>query len=161
MNSCKAERRFDKANEAMDRGDDKRAFKLFMKAARKGSPYACNSLATFYDAGMRGVKMDKWAARKWYLRAVECGDFLACENLSAWYKEMKNHRKAELWMKKAYDHGSGSAAYKLGRMYLRRPRTELRLCMARRFLEEALRRSRFTSEYELERANRLLAKMRW
>ena len=71
---------FDEANQAWDAGDKKRAFNLFLAAAKRGEEDAYNSVGYFYDRGI-GTKKNPDGAYAWYRRAAMRGNLAGCLNL--------------------------------------------------------------------------------
>lgn len=66
--------------------DFETAFKLDMKAAKKGVPESQYNVGRALDLGL-GVKQDKEAARDWYEAAVKQGNPHACNNLANMFFE--------------------------------------------------------------------------
>jgi len=148
---------FDEANQAWDAGDKKRAFKLFMAAARNGEQDAFNSVGYFFDHGI-GVKKDAGSAFAWYRRAAMRGNLAGCLNLAVCYRNAGNLRRARFWFEKAYAQGDGSAAYELGKIYLSQ-RLSASAKRARQYLAKAVA-SKYISEDERQEAKALLSKLR-
>lgn len=109
---------FDEANQAWDAGNKKRAYQLFLAAAENGEEDAFNSIGYFLDHGI-GTKKDSSGAYTWYRRAAMRGNLAGCLNLGVWFRDAGNLRRSKFWFEKAYAKGDGSAAYELGKIYLR------------------------------------------
>lgn len=149
---------FDEANQAWDTGDKKRAFKLFLAAARSGEEDAFNSVGYFFDHGI-GVKKDVGSAFAWYRRAAMRGNLAGCLNLAACYRNAGNLRRAKFWYEKARAQGDGSAAYELGKIYFGQHPSISAKQRARQYLAEAVA-SKYIAEDEREEAKALLSKLK-
>lgn len=148
---------FDEANQAWDAGDKKRAFKLFLVAARNGEEDAFNSIGYFFDHGI-GVKKDPGSAYAWYRRAAMRGNLAGCLNLGVWYRDAGNLRRSKFWFEKAYTQGDGSAAHELGKIYLSQ-RSSISAKRARQYLAKAVA-SKYIAEDERQEAKALLSKLK-
>jgi len=148
---------FDEANEAWDAGKKKRAFQLFLAAARNGEEDAFNSVGYFLDHGI-GVKKDPASAYGWYRRAAMRGNLAGCLNLGVWFRDAGNLRRSKFWFEKAYAQGDGSAAYELGKIYLSQ-RSTASADRALQYLTAAAV-SKYISIDEREGARNLLAKIK-
>lgn len=144
---------FDKANEAWDAGEDKLAFKLFLAAANNGEEDAFNSVGYFFDHGI-GTQKNPINAYKWYRRAAMKGSLVGYLNLGAWFRDIGNIRRSKLWYKKAYDQGDGSAAYALGKLYMK-SRSRTSLMHAKKYLAAAVA-SKYILDDEREDAKNML-----
>jgi TPR repeat protein len=147
----------DAAHQAWDAGQNKRAFKLFLAAAQDGEVDAFNSVGYFYDHGI-GVKRDADSAYAWYRRAALRGNLTGILNLGIWYRDSGNLRRSKLWFEKAHAKGDGSAAFELGKIWMRR-RSSLHAKRARHYLTTAAR-SKFISEDERTEARVLLGNLK-
>lgn len=149
---------FDEANQAWDAGDKKRAFKLFLAAARGGEEDAFNSVGYFFDHGI-GVKKDSGSAFAWYRRAAMRGNLAGCLNLAVCYRNAGNLRRAKFWFEKAREQGDGSAAYELGKIYFDQRSSISAKQKAQRYLADAVT-SKYITENEREEAKALLSKLK-
>lgn len=149
---------FDQANQAWDADDNKRAFKLFLAAARGGDEDAFNSVGYFFDHGI-GVVKDADSAFAWYRRAAMRGNLAGCLNLAVCYRNAGNLRRAKFWFERARQQGDGSAAYELGKIYLgQRPSISSKQ-WARQYFAEAMA-SKYITEDEREEAKALLSTLK-
>lgn len=145
---------FDQANQAWETGDKKRAFQLFLAAARSGEENAFNSIGYFFDHGI-GVRKDASNAFAWYRRAAMCGNLAGCLNLAIFYRNAGNLRRAKFWLEKAYAQGDGSAAYELGKIYLNQRSSISAKKRAQHYLTAAVTSESITED-ERKEANALL-----
>lgn len=153
MNKIEKKSLFDQANEAWDAKKNKRAFNLFLAAAKNGEEEAFNTVGYFYDHGI-GTKKDPVKAYKWYRRAALKKSLAGYLNLGVWFRESGNFRRSKLWFQKAYDLGDGSAAYELGKLYMS-SRSRAGLMRAEKYLQESIE-SQYILECEQEDAKNLL-----
>jgi TPR repeat protein len=135
---------FKRANSAWERGQDRRAFTEFLKAARLGDPSAQHNLGYFYDEGI-GTKRNFGRALLWYLKAWRAhGQTDTCINIAQLYAARRKVRNAVLWWNKAIRLGDGDAALDLAKFYLareskadkKRARALLRKVLAARHVTE-------------------------
>ncbi|HBC88808.1 MAG TPA: hypothetical protein DCZ94_17840 [Lentisphaeria bacterium] len=63
----------EKAKKLYKRGQDDKAFKIFMELAQKGEAEAQYYVAEIYAEGTVEIKKDYGEAEKWYLKAIENG----------------------------------------------------------------------------------------
>src|SRR5215468_3200373 len=108
---------FVQANKEHESGRVKKAYKLFVRAAREGHPYAQNSVGYFLDNGI-GVAQNKKKAIHWYRKAARKGDICAIANLGTVYRDLGNLRRAAFWFKRALAAGDGDAALELAKIHL-------------------------------------------
>ena len=148
---------FDEANDAWDAGKKKRAFQLFLAAAHAGEEDAFNSVGYFLDHGI-GVKKDPASAYGWYRRAAMRGNLAGCLNLGMWFRDAGNLRRSKFWFEKANAQGDGTAAYELGKIYLRQ-RASASAQRAFQYLTAAAK-SKFISADERDEAKNLLATLK-
>jgi TPR repeat protein len=148
---------FDEANQAWDAGERKRAFQLFLAAAHNGEEDAFNSVGYFLDHGI-GIKKDPSSAFRWYRRAAMRGNLAGCLNLGVWYRDAGNLRRSKHWFERAFAQGDGSAAYELGKIYLRQ-RSNASVRQALLYLTAAVK-SKYISDDEREEAQGLLVEMK-
>ncbi|MBS4067959.1 MAG: sel1 repeat family protein [Sulfurimonas sp.] len=76
---------FDDAYSAYEKGDYKKAVKLFKKACDGGYAGGCYNLGFMYNDGL-GVKQDYFKAVELYKKACDGGDASGCSNLGVMYK---------------------------------------------------------------------------
>jgi len=116
---------FVQANKEHESGRTKKAYKLFVSAARAGHPYAPNSVGYFLDNGI-GVAQNKKKAIHWYRKAARKGDICAIQNLGIVYRDLRNLRRAIFWLTRAVAAGDGDAALELAKIHLAREKTSRR-----------------------------------
>jgi len=116
---------FVQANKEHESGRVKKAYKLFVRAAREGHPYAPNSVGYFLDNGI-GVAQNKKKAIDWYRKAARKGDICGVANLGIVYRDLGNLRRAIFWLTRAVAAGDGDAALELAKIHLARENTSSR-----------------------------------
>ncbi|WP_410678361.1 tetratricopeptide repeat protein [Avibacterium paragallinarum] len=110
-----------------ERGDFRKAVKLFPTLAEQGNVGAQFLLAVMFDEGL-GVKQDSQQAKKWYkktsellLSLAEKGDMTAQFLLATIFDEgkggMQDFQQAVKWYQKAAEKGLADAQYQLAMMY--------------------------------------------
>jgi TPR repeat protein len=114
--SRKHDRLFRTANAAWDRGDLKRAFGLFLQAAKAGDPSSQLDLGYFFDTGLY-VERDKQKALHWYHKAYCQGDAGAANNIATVHRESGELGKMVWWFRRAAALGDDDAFFELGRCY--------------------------------------------
>ena len=86
--------------DAMNRGDFKTAYKLWLPLAEQGDPEAQNVLGLMYSK-KQGVPQDHKEAVRWYRLSAEQGDALAQYNLGQMYREgqgvPQDYKEAVKW----------------------------------------------------------------
>jgi TPR repeat protein len=101
--------------------DDKKAYELHDKAAKKGDADAMFEMYVLLSTG-QGVAKDEPAALKWNKKAAELGQHRACYNMGAFHATGRGAKKdmtaAMRWYQRAADAGSGQAAGTLAAMIL-------------------------------------------
>lgn len=108
---------FEQANLEYNRGDFKKAFELFTKAAEDGNDSAMDRIASMYEAA-EGVDYDFDKAIYWYCKAVEAGSITSLYNLGVSYRAKGDVLKAKYWFEKALDAGDLDAALDLGKLHM-------------------------------------------
>lgn len=117
--------KFAEGEEAWSAGDPRRAFRLFLRAAKGGYVPAFDLVAHFYDSGT-GVKANREAAlhwyelsyrssEKWYRRALST----AATNIGCIRRDRGETLLAIKWFKRAIALGDGDANLNIARIYLR------------------------------------------
>lgn len=98
----------------------KKAFKWFLKSAKKNNIKAMYNVGLMYDLG-QGVKKNYEKAFKWYLKSAEQNNFKAMYNVGLMYDlgegVEKNHKKAFVWYLKAANNNHKYAQNNLGYLY--------------------------------------------
>jgi uncharacterized protein len=110
------DRWFRAANVAWDRGDLRRAFDLFSRAAEAGDRASQLDLGYFFDTGLY-VRADKAQALHWYHKAYRQGDEGAANNIAIIHREMGQTGKMIWWFRRAAALGEHDAFFELGRCY--------------------------------------------
>ncbi|GLQ99729.1 hypothetical protein GCM10007863_41490 [Dyella mobilis] len=105
----------EEACDLFESGERTRSVKLFLRAAKLGSPEAQVNLANLYDEG-DGVRADFDKARHWYKRAIAAGCAEAAHNLGVGYFNGGNARWARHWLLVAKSMGDEDAEEWLGRL---------------------------------------------
>jgi TPR repeat protein len=109
---------YQRADEEWSLGRLKRAFRLFLAAAKAGNVSAFGVVAQFYDHGY-GVKTNQTAALYWYRRAYRYGDFVAANNMACIWRDRGKLSRAIWWLKRAVKLGNGDANLNIAKIYLR------------------------------------------
>lgn len=104
---------------ALEKGDGRRAFKLFSQAVAADYTGALHNLAYCYDEGV-GVRKNFGKARYWYVKAWKHGSIASASNLALLYAARGNSRQAMAWWQKAVQRGDGDAALDLAKFYLKK-----------------------------------------
>jgi TPR repeat protein len=94
---------FCEAEDAEDRGDLRRATRLFKKSAEMGCVPAFARLGTIYDDIAPTPQPD--LAVHWYKRGVRRGSWVAAQNLAVHYKMRGNRRWYVHWLTRAVEMG--------------------------------------------------------
>jgi hypothetical protein len=147
---------FDQANKAWDSGNLKLALELFLAAAKAGDDDALNSVGYFFDHGI-GIKKDSLIAYGWYKRAAMRGNLAGILNMGIWFRDLGNLRRSKFWFERAYARGDGTAAYELGKIYMRQRSSLSRQHAAHYFRVAAM--SKYIDSDERESAQALLCSM--
>jgi TPR repeat protein len=108
---------FAKASDQWDRGRLRSAFRLFLRAAKRGDPSAQHNLGYFYDVGV-GVKPNRAAALYWYKRAFRHGYRTAASNIGTIFRDEKNTKQALSWFQRALRLGDADANLEIAKIYL-------------------------------------------
>lgn len=105
---------------ALEQGDDIKAFQIFKSLAEKGDMEAQHDLAVLYKTG-KGVMRDPEKAAQWFRRAADQGLPDAQFNLGRLYDEgigvEQHHEYAALWYRRAAEQGHALAQTNLGVLY--------------------------------------------
>ena len=98
---------FVKASELLERGERRKAYALFLRAAEQGHPHAQHNVALLLELG-EGTKKDIPAAVKWYRRSWRNSPQKStAENLASLYLAIGNRERGRFWSARAQ---SGSSA---------------------------------------------------
>jgi len=108
---------FRQAYEEEQKGNMKKAFRLYLKAARLGHPEVQNKVGVCYDVG-EGTKKNAKLALYWYKKAWRNGSQTGvCGNIATFYASLGNYRRAVFWWLKEANN-DGDTAIDLARYYL-------------------------------------------
>jgi TPR repeat protein len=121
-----AYRRFDpkvesillRADEKWNAGELRSAFRLFLAAAKLGDMIGQLNLGYFYDVGI-GVKRNRNAARRWYLRSYRKGHASGASNIGTIYRDEEDTKRALIWFERAVERGDIDANLEIAKIYLR------------------------------------------
>ncbi len=109
-----------KALNAINRGDYKTAFEIWLSLAKRGNNAAQFNLGLMYDKG-DGINQDFPKAVKWYRLATIQGNADAQLNLALMYYNgegvPKNYKRAARWYLYSARQGNLGAQFNLGWMY--------------------------------------------
>lgn len=100
--------------------DEKKAFELFLRAAKLGYPPSQFRLGCSYEYGTLGCPIDPKRSIAWYSRAAEKGEPESELALSGWYLTgssgvlVQSDTEAYLWAKRAAEKGLSKAEYAVG-----------------------------------------------
>lgn len=101
--------------------DDKRALRLYRKAAEKNSAKALNSLGVFFYDGKKGLEQNYDSAAKYYRKAAELGYHWGEFNIGRCYYEgngvEQNYKEAVKWFKLAAEQKNDNSYGYLGNCY--------------------------------------------
>jgi uncharacterized protein len=100
----------------MGAGEVRSAFSLLLRAAKLGDLGAQLNLGYFYNVGI-GVKPNRHAALRWYMRAYKRGMSAAASNIGNIYRDEHNLNKAVQWFERAVQMGEADANLELAKIY--------------------------------------------
>lgn len=123
--------------EAWDKGDLKRAFRLFQTQAKAGQDHAQLNLGYFYDQGL-GTRVNKVKAMQWYLRAYRKGEAAAASNIATLYRDKGKPRQALAWYLRAAQLKDGDAMLDAAKYFIAGVGARRNLVVARRLLKRAV-----------------------
>jgi len=155
--SKKNDRLFIDANAAWDRDDLRRAFELFMQAARSGDASSQLNIGYFFDRGLH-VKKDKEKALYWYHQAYRLGDPSAATNIATVQRELRRFGKMLWWFKKAIAMGDHDVLLDLGACYEKGIGLAKNLRQAKNCYRRLLAGKNVT-EFSMEQGKKRLAKL--
>jgi TPR repeat protein len=114
---------FQMASEAWENGQVRRAFHLFLEAARRRDSSSQLNVGYFYDNGI-GVRVDKNEALTWYRRAYRGGDSSGAKNIGLIWLERGDIKRAQKWLERAVMGGVEDSRLHLAKICLMRGRAE-------------------------------------
>lgn len=95
---------YERADQQLEAGRLRSAFRLFLAAAKAGAAEAENALGHLYSGGI-GVGRNREAALYWYRRAYRHGDSLAPYNIGIEYRDERKFRLAIKWFERSIKRG--------------------------------------------------------
>ena|SRR5205809_4922744 len=137
-----------------DRGNDGRAFRLFLSLAKRGNSIAQLNVGYFFDRG-NGTARNRLKALHWYRRAYANGDSSGANNIATILRDRGQLTQAVEWFKRAVKLGNDGSALEIAKVYVDAGR---RLTQARRYLKRVLA-SDHVSEFDQEQASALLREL--
>lgn len=134
------------ASDAWDAGEERRAFRLFLAAAKAGDLGALLNLGFFYDEGI-GVRQNHEKALALYRRAYRRGDGSAANNIAIMMRNRGQLTRAAAWFERAIRLGNDDSNLQLAEIF------EARGDVRRAILHlQRIRRSRMVTEMTREAA---------
>lgn len=92
---------FVEANRLLEAGQEREAYRLFLRAAEGGHSHAQHNVALLLELGT-GTKKNKPAAIAWYVRSWRRNPQRStAENLATLYAEQGNRERARFWQARA------------------------------------------------------------
>ena len=146
-----ADELFRRADQKLDEGDEKAAFKLFLLGAKAGDRSCQLNIGYLYDRGI-GVRQNTKSAIRWYMRAYRRGDASAANNIATIWRDMNQPNRALSWFKRARELGDDGSNLSIAKLHLQlkqHPRLA-RICL------EKVGRSNRVTQAEAKEASRLL-----
>ena len=107
---------FIKANHYEEKGQYKRAFRLYKRGVEKGDKSCELNLGYCYDNGI-GTHKDKKKAMQHYINCMNRGDSAGANNVAILFLENGDMEKAEKYLRFAVALGDMDAALKLGEIF--------------------------------------------
>lgn len=130
----------DRAMELFKKGDQKKAFDIWLSLAEKGNACAQNCAAVSYQKG-EGVEADIERAIFWFEKSAAQGYGKACGNLARHYYDgdgvEQSYEKAVRLYEKAAEQGSRVSQYRLGCCYCYGEGVEQNYTKARKWFSAA------------------------
>jgi TPR repeat protein len=144
---------FLRASAAREAEEDRRAFRLFLAAARAGDVGALLNVGLFYDEGI-GVRMNHKKALELYRRAYRRGNGGAANNIGIMMRNRGQVDRALAWFQRAVRAGSDDSNLHLAEIY--EVRGDIRRAIAHL---KRLRRSNMVTEMTRATALRRLRRL--
>ncbi len=145
---------FVRACELWDRGDAKRAYRLFHSLATRGDLGAQVNVGYFFDTGI-GVRKNEAKALYWYRRAYRRKDASAATNIGTIFRDRGDTDRAIRWFRRAVALGDEGSLLNIAKLYLRAGKQRARTLT---YLERVVRSSSAT-QAESEEAQKLLGNL--
>jgi len=108
---------FANASRLWDQGQLSRAFKLFLKLAKRGDRAAELNVGYFHDLGL-GVRKNPRSAIRWYMRAHRHGNPSAAHNIGTIHRDREDTKRALMWFRRALSSGNVGSALEIAKLYL-------------------------------------------
>jgi len=152
---------YDAGEKAWSAGDEKRAFRLFLAAAKGGHVPSFSLVAHFYGSGT-GVKANTDAALHWYEQSYRASEqwyrqaeSTSANNIGCIWRERGKPGLAIKWFKRAVALGDGDANLNIADVYLRRQATRAK---ALPYLRKTIA-APYVTDGSIEEARRLLREL--
>jgi len=110
---------FKKADDQLESGNLRSAFRLFMSGAKRNDSGAQHMLGYCYRRGI-GVKPNREAALKWYKKAFSHGKSISAINIGIIYRDENNTRQALKWFQKAVDLDDDEANLEIAKILIKK-----------------------------------------
>jgi TPR repeat protein len=149
------EKLFLEGNALYEKGELKKAFEIFLRAATLGDTSSMTRVASMYTCG-EGVNCDYDKAIEWELKAAGEGDVTALFNLGISYRIKGDIRNSKSWFEKALQAGDASAAIELAKLVLV---SDKEIDTAIAYLNAALENKPTLCESEIQAAETLLLEL--
>jgi TPR repeat protein len=109
--------RFYRAADFLERGDARRAFRLFLAGAKAGDPDCQLNLGWLYDSG-QGVRKNRKRALHWYRLAYGKGSASAANNIGTIFRDDGRLNEAIKWFERAIQRGSEDSHLEIAKILL-------------------------------------------
>jgi TPR repeat protein len=152
--SVQADEFFVLAAKEEDKGNMRKAVRLYLAGAEAGDSGCQLNLGNLYDEGS-GVRRDRDAALYWYKRAYRQGHASAAHNIGVTWRNEKRFTRAQEWFRKAVAMGDEESNLEIAKFYLSLKRNPIK---AARYLKIVARSNRCT-EAGVEEAKSILKKL--
>jgi TPR repeat protein len=100
-----------------ERGRYREAFRVLLKAGRRGDTLVFMNLAYAYDVG-QGIRQSKRRALHWYRRALASGETSAAHNIATVYRDRHQTARTVRWFRRAIALGDSGSNVDLGQLFL-------------------------------------------
>ena len=98
-------------------GQARAAFRMLLRAARRGDATAFISLGYAYDTGS-GVRPSKAKALYWYARAEALGEAAGAHNIATIFRDRGDIARMVRWLRRAVELGDSGSNLLLGQLVL-------------------------------------------
>jgi uncharacterized protein len=110
---------FERADRLADQRRYRQAFRVLLKAARRGDSTVFMNLGYAYDVG-RGIRKSKREALLWCRRALAAGEGAAAHNIATVYRDRGDVMRAVRWLRRSVGLGNRGSNLELGQLLLGR-----------------------------------------